>query len=80
MSNIQNQKKCTMCKIEPPRRHTHGKCTLCAKKKGYKSCPRCKAMFKPVRVRQRNCGKCFTKGKSVFVVASAGAPSLGRRR
>lgn len=57
-----------------------GKCVFCAKKKGYKSCTKCKKMFIPKPPSAKHCG-CKSKGKgSVWIVASAGLPSLGRKR
>ncbi len=73
-------KVCVACGKSPRRKHTFGKCTKCALAKGYKACTKCRAMYVPVKPRQRSCGKCFTRGKSVWSVASAGAPTLGKRK
>lgn len=80
LMTIDKKKLCKVCGLTPRRKHTRGKCTSCAIKSGFKVCSKCKAMYQPTKARQRTCGKCFTRAKSVWSVASAGAPTLGKRK
>ena len=73
-------KICSACKKYATAEGARGKCVFCAKKKSYKSCTKCKKMFIPKPPSAKHCG-CKSKGKgSVWIVASAGLPSLGRKR
>lgn len=77
---IEKKILCTACELNRRRRHTRGKYTACALNTGFKVCSKCKAMYKLTKVRQRTCGKCFTRGEALWPVASAVAPSLGKRK
>jgi methionyl-tRNA synthetase len=75
------EKICARCKSRLRIKKTGGKCIECALEVGYKQCFRCKRVFNPVRKNQRTCGKCVPKkGKSVWIVGSAGLPSLGKKK
>ena len=72
---------CQYCKAKPRVLRTEGKCKSCATKWGYKTCAQCKKMFLPSKPNIKKCGCRKKTGKrSVWAVASAGLPSLGRRR
>jgi hypothetical protein len=80
LSSAKNSKICSSCLKHAIAKGARGKCVFCAKKKGYKVCIKCKIMFIPKPPSAKNCG-CKSKGKgSVWIVASAGLPSLGRKR
>jgi hypothetical protein len=80
LSSAKNSKICSSCLKYSTAKGARGKCVFCAKKKGYKVCTKCKIMFIPKPPTAKNCG-CKSKGKgSVWIVASAGLPSLGRKR
>ena len=79
-----NSKICSTCQKNAIVKGARGKCVSCAEIKGYKSCVKCKKMFIPKQPSAKKCGckpKKIRKGKgSVWIVASAGLPSLGRKR
>lgn len=80
VNNSSKKKLCTLCRKAPQAVGARGKCVFCAHKKGYKSCKKCKRMFIPRPPNAKHCG-CKSKGRgSVWIVASAGLPSLGRKR
>jgi hypothetical protein len=71
---------CGKCHKRAIHKGARGKCLSCARVRGYKTCIVCKKLFIPKRANTGRCG-CNRKGRgSVWVVASAGLPSLGRRR
>ncbi len=73
---------CKSCKKKERTRGAAGQCKSCAIKSGYMNCEICKQLFLPKTKKSRFCG-CQRKNKgkgSVWVVASAGLPSLGRRK
>lgn len=75
--------KCSRCGQKAPQGR-YWMCTACLLKTGATKCTQCKKAFKPEEgytSRKPKCRSCRTKGKgSVWTVASAGAPSLGKRR
>jgi hypothetical protein len=77
-------KICISCQKNAIAKGARGKCVSCAEIKGYKSCVKCKKMFIPKQPSAKKCGckpKKIRKGRgSVWIVASAGLPSLGRKR
>jgi hypothetical protein len=77
---VKTSKICISCQKYAAAKGARGKCIFCAKKKGYKVCIKCIKMFIPKPPHAKHCG-CKSKGKgSVWIVASAGLPSLGRKR
>ena len=84
LSLAKNSKICSSCLKYATAKGARGKCVSCAEIKGYKSCVKCKKMFIPKQPSAKKCGckpKRIRKGKgSVWIVASAGLPSLGRKR
>lgn len=71
---------CKICQKNPLTVGARGKCVFCAQKMGYKFCKKCGKMFIPKPPTAKHCG-CKSKGRgSVWIVASAGLPSLGRKR
>lgn len=70
---------CVKCGTRKLPRVEKGMCLSCYRETA-KECSRCKKPFLPRRPRQRNCLKCFKKGKSVWISSSAGLPGLGRNR
>ena len=79
-------KVCSLCQKYLREKGANGKCIFCAQKIGYKVCNICTKMFIPKPPSVKNCGCKLKKGKlkrgggSVWIVASAGLPSLGRKR
>ena len=76
-----SSKICSECLKYATAKGARGKCVSCAKNKGYKSCIKCKKMFIPKPLSAKYCG-CKSKRRkgSVWIVSSAGLPSLGRKR
>ena len=73
---------CQVCQARPHFRGARGKCKPCALKAGYKFCLSCKKIFLPKSAEVKFCSCRMVKKtkRSVWVVSSAGLPSLGKRR
>jgi hypothetical protein len=72
-------KSCTRCKVANRVKRTGQKCRKCALETGYKKCT-CGRLYRPTKPRQRTCGKHVVKSRSVWAIASAGLPTLGKRK
>lgn len=74
--------KCTRCGQKAPQGR-YWMCSACLLKTGARKCSQCKKAFKPedgYTAKKPKCRSCRKRGKgSVWIVASAGAPSLGKR-
>jgi hypothetical protein len=79
--------RCKDCLAPGTRGKYGGFCGLCALRHGFVSCGKCRNPFKPTSTLPRNtakfrCPKCAKKKQargSVWTVAGAGSPGLGRR-
>ena len=71
---------CRVCGVRRRLPGARGKCKKCALKAGYRVCVICKKIFLPKHPGDKKCGCTKRGGGSVWIVASAGAPSLGKRR
>ena len=76
---VQKFRKCNVCKKSGAIKRTAGKCKKCAIDKGFKVCT-CGRIFKPKKRGQRSCGTHVGKTKSVWISASSGLPTLGKRK
>jgi len=79
LKGVRKLRKCNVCKTASAIKRTTGKCKKCAIEKGYKVCS-CGRIFKSKKSRQRTCGTHINKSKSVWVSASSGLPTLGKRK
>ena len=83
-TNASSKKKlCSNCRKEPIFKRSTNKCLKCFKKSGQRICLNCKKAFTPKMKSSRKCGCKLPRKKgrgSVWIVASAGLPSLGKKK